>query len=89
MLAWMMVGSGMGWLASAVMKVKVEYLLLLHVVVGTLGATIGARFLTPLLGIASNNPNGFSVTAMAMSVLGAGLLLALISALRRTPALLS
>lgn len=82
--AWMIIGSTMGWLANSVMRISGDHGLLLNMVVGMLGASGGAWYLTPLLGAAPIDPNAFSIPAMLVAFLGAALLMTIVGVLRRS-----
>ncbi len=56
--------------------------LLLNIVVGIVGAFVAGLVLTPLLGIGTINQNNFSLPALIVSLLGAIVLLAVVSLLR-------
>ncbi len=55
----------------------------LHIVVGVLGAFIAGLLLTPLLGIGTINQSDFSVPALLVSLVGAIALLAVVRLFRR------
>ena len=78
-IIWLIVGGIVGWLASIVMRTNGQQGLLLNIVVGILGAFVAGMFLTPLLGIATINQNNFSLPGVLVSVVGAIILLAVIS----------
>jgi uncharacterized membrane protein YeaQ/YmgE (transglycosylase-associated protein family) len=81
-LAWLVIGGLVGWIASLIMKTDARQGVLLNVVVGIVGAMAGGWVLTPLLGVSTRNPSDFSLSAVAVSVLGAVILLGLINLLR-------
>jgi uncharacterized membrane protein YeaQ/YmgE (transglycosylase-associated protein family) len=56
---------------------------LMNIVVGIVGAFLAGWVLTPLLGIATINQNNFSIAALGVSLLGAVILLAILSLFRR------
>jgi uncharacterized membrane protein YeaQ/YmgE (transglycosylase-associated protein family) len=78
-IIWLIVGGIVGWLASIVMRTNGRQGLLLNIVVGILGAFVAGLFLTPLLGIPTINQNNFSLPGVLVSVMGAIILLAVIS----------
>ena len=78
-IIWLIVGGIVGWLASIVMRTNGQQGLLLNIVVGIVGAFVAGMFLTPLLGIATINQNNFSLPGVLVSVVGAIILLAVIS----------
>jgi uncharacterized membrane protein YeaQ/YmgE (transglycosylase-associated protein family) len=82
-IIWLIVGGVIGWLASLVMRTDAQQDVLLNVVVGIVGAMLGGWLLSPLLGAGSINQGNFSVAGLAVSFLGAVILLALINLVRR------
>jgi uncharacterized membrane protein YeaQ/YmgE (transglycosylase-associated protein family) len=81
---WLIVGGILGWLASIVMKTNGQMGLILNVVVGIIGAFVAGVVLTPMLGIATINQNNFSLPGLLVSFVGAVILLAVVSLIRRT-----
>jgi uncharacterized membrane protein YeaQ/YmgE (transglycosylase-associated protein family) len=81
---WLIVGGILGWLASIVMKTNGQMGLILNVVVGIIGAFVAGVVLTPRLGIATINQNNFSLPGLLVSFVGAVILLAVVSLIRRT-----
>jgi uncharacterized membrane protein YeaQ/YmgE (transglycosylase-associated protein family) len=82
-IIWLIVGGIVGWLASIVMGTNKQQGILLNVVVGIVGAFVAGLVLTPLFGIATINQNNFSLPGMLVSVVGAIILLAVVSLFRR------
>jgi uncharacterized membrane protein YeaQ/YmgE (transglycosylase-associated protein family) len=80
-IVWLVVGAIIGWVASQLMGQREG--LLLNIVVGIVGAFIAGYLLTPLLHIGTINQNNFSVPALLVSLLGAIILLAVVSIFRR------
>jgi uncharacterized membrane protein YeaQ/YmgE (transglycosylase-associated protein family) len=78
-IIWLIVGGIVGWLASIVMRTNGQQGMLLNIVVGIVGAFVAGMFLTPLLGIATINQNNFSLPGVLVSVVGATILLAVIT----------
>ena len=76
---WLVVGGIVGWLASIVMGTNGRQGLLLNIFVGIAGAFVAGVVLTPLLGIPTINQNNFSLPGVLVSVVGAIILLAVIS----------
>jgi uncharacterized membrane protein YeaQ/YmgE (transglycosylase-associated protein family) len=66
-----------------VMRTNKQQGLLLNVVVGIVGAFVAGLVLTPLLGIGTINQNNFSLPALLVSLVGAIILLAVVSLFRR------
>ena len=82
-IIWLIVGGVIGWLASLVMRTDAQQDILLNVVVGIVGAMLGGWLLAPLLGAGSINQGDFSVLGLAVSFLGAVILLAVLNLVRR------
>jgi uncharacterized membrane protein YeaQ/YmgE (transglycosylase-associated protein family) len=80
-LIWLIVGAVVGWLATSVMGQRNG--LLTNIVVGIVGAFLAGYLLTPYFGISTINQSNFSVPALLISVLGAVILLAVLSLFRR------
>jgi len=76
----LIVGGIIGWVASSLMHTREG--LLMNIVVGIVGAFLAGLVLTPLLGIGTINQNNFSLSALIVSLLGAIVLLAVVSLLR-------
>jgi uncharacterized membrane protein YeaQ/YmgE (transglycosylase-associated protein family) len=83
-IIWLIVGGILGWLASIVMKTNGQMGLILNVVVGIIGAFVAGVVLTPMLGIATINQNNCSLPGLLVSFVGAVILLAVVSLIRRT-----
>jgi uncharacterized membrane protein YeaQ/YmgE (transglycosylase-associated protein family) len=81
-LIWLIVGGLIGWVASILMGTNGQQGMLLNVIVGIVGAFVGGLVLTPYFGIATINQNNFSLPGMMVSLMGAIILLALVSLLR-------
>jgi uncharacterized membrane protein YeaQ/YmgE (transglycosylase-associated protein family) len=82
-IIWLIVGGIIGWLASMMMKTDGQQGIILNVVVGIVGAMIGGWLLSPLLGAGTINQSNFSLPALAVSFLGAVILLAIVNLVRR------
>ena len=80
-IVWLVVGGLIGWAASTLMR-RPEGILL-NVVVGILGATLGGWFLSPLVGVSTINQNNFSPASLLVSLLGAVILLVIVNVARR------
>ena len=80
-IIWLVVGGLVGWAASAIMRSKEG--ILLNVLVGIIGATVGGWVLSPLLGASTINQGNFSATGLLVSLLGAVILLALVNLVGR------
>ena len=82
-IVWLIVGGIIGWLASIVMHTNAQQGTLLNIIVGIVGAFIAGIVLTPYFGITTINQNNFSLPAMLVSLVGAIILLAVVSLFRR------
>ncbi len=80
----LIVGGVLGWLASLVMRTDGQQGLFLNVVVGIVGALLGG-FVAPMLGITGANiaEGNLSFQSIAVSFVGALILLALVNLVRR------
>ena len=82
-IIWLIVGGIIGWLASMMMKTDGQQGIILNVVVGVVGATLGGWLISPLVGVGTINQDTFSAGALVVSFLGATILLAVVNLLRR------
>ncbi len=82
-IIWLVVGGLIGWIASMIMKTNGQQGIILNVVVGIVGAVIGGWLIGPLLGAGSIN-DGITVMSFVVSLIGAVLLLAILSFFRRS-----
>ena len=82
-ISWLIVGGLLGWLASIMMKTNGQQGIILNVVVGIVGAMVAGWFITPLIGVGTINQNNFSLPSLLVSLVGAVLLLAVVSLFRR------
>lgn len=80
---WLVVGGVIGWLASMLMRTNDQQGMVLNVVVGIVGAMLGGWLISPLVGVATINQDNFSLPALAVSFVGAAILLALVNLFRR------
>ncbi len=78
-IIWIVIGGVLGWLASLVMKTDAQQGMFLNVVVGIVGALLGGWLLSPLFGSGTINTDDFSVLSLAVSFLGALILLAIVN----------
>ncbi len=81
-IVWLVMGGLVGWIASMIMGTNAQQGILLNVVVGIVGAVIGGWLIGPLLGAGSIN-DGITVMSFIVSLIGAVLLLAVVSLFRR------
>jgi uncharacterized membrane protein YeaQ/YmgE (transglycosylase-associated protein family) len=83
LIIWLVVGGVIGWVASLIMKTDAQQGLFLNVVVGIVGALIGGWLLSPLVGAGTVNSGDFSLAGLAVSLVGAILLLFVVNLIRR------
>ena len=82
-IAWIVIGGLIGWIASKIMNTDAQQGLILNVVVGIVGALVGGWLISPLVGLPTINQNAFSIGAMAVSLVGAIILLAVVNLFNR------
>ena len=82
-ITWLVIGGLIGWVASVVMRTDNQQGIFLNVVVGIVGAVLGGWFLSPLLGVSTINQSNFSAAGLFVSLVGAGILLAIVNLIRR------
>ena len=82
-IVWLVVGGLIGWVASMLMRTDGQQGIILNIVVGIVGAFLGGLLLAPMLGGGTINQNDFSVVSLAVSLLGAVILLAIVNLVRR------
>ncbi len=82
-IIWIVVGGIIGWLASMVMRTNAQQGVFLNIVVGIVGAMLGGWLIAPLLGQGTINSNDFSLGGLAVSFIGALILLAIVNLVRR------
>jgi len=82
-ILWLVVGGILGWLASIVMKTNGQQGIILNIVVGIIGATIGGWIISPMVGVATINQDNFSLPGLLVSFVGAVILLAVVNLFRR------
>ena len=76
------VGGVAGWLASMVMNRDASMGIFWNIVVGCVGSVIGNLIAGPLLGV-SGSVQEFSLTGLAVAVLGAVILLGIVNLIQR------
>ncbi len=82
-IVWLIMGGLVGWVASIIMGTDARQGIILNVIVGIVGAMIGGWLIGPLLGAGSIN-DGISVMSVIVSLVGAILLLAVLSLFQRS-----
>jgi uncharacterized membrane protein YeaQ/YmgE (transglycosylase-associated protein family) len=80
---WLLVGGLIGWLASVILRNDGRQGILMNVLIGILGAAVSGWLLTPRLGGATINQGDFSVAGVLISLVGAVVLLGIVSLFRR------
>ena len=78
-IIWLIVGGGIGWLASLIMRTDGQQGIILNIVVGIVGAVIAGL----ILGGGTINQDPLDLTAILYSLLGAIILLAIVNLVRR------
>lgn len=81
-IVWLFMGGLVGWIASMIMGTNGQQGIILNVVVGIIGALIGGWLIGPLLGAGSIN-TGITVMSFVVSLIGAIILLAILSLIQR------
>ena len=82
-IVWIVVGGFLGWIASMIMRTDGQQGTFLNIVVGIIGAVLAGWLISPLIGVPTINQGDFSIAAMAVSLLGAVVLLGVVNLLRR------
>ena len=83
LIAWLVVGGVIGWLASLIMKTDAQQGIILNVIVGIVGALLGGWLLSPLVGAGTLNQGDFSLMGLLVSLAGAIILLFVVNLIRR------
>jgi uncharacterized membrane protein YeaQ/YmgE (transglycosylase-associated protein family) len=83
-LVWIVVGGLIGWVASKIMGTDGQQGIFLNIVVGIVGALLGGWLISPLVGVATINQDALNMGAIVVSLIGAVILLAIVSVFRRT-----
>ncbi len=84
-IVWLVMGGLVGWVASLIMGTNGQQGIILNIVVGIIGALIGGWLIGPLLGAGSIN-EGLSIMSFVVSLIGAVILLAILSLFQRRSA---
>ena len=82
-IVWIIVGGILGWIASMIMRTDGQQGTLLNIIVGIVGAVVAGWLISPLVGVTTINQGDFSLTALAVSLLGAVVLLGIVNLFRR------
>lgn len=78
-IAWLCVGALVGWLESQITSSDRQQGTFLNIVIGGFGALIAGFFLSPILGVGTIRDNNISVGSVAVSLLGAVIVLAVVN----------
>jgi uncharacterized membrane protein YeaQ/YmgE (transglycosylase-associated protein family) len=81
-IIWLVVGGLVGWVASMLMRTDAQQGIFLNIVVGIVGAFLGGWLLAPMFGTGTINQADFSIGGLAVSLLGAVVLLAIVNLVR-------
>lgn len=76
-IAWLIFGGLVGWIASLIMKTDAQQGILLNIIVGIVGAFIGG-FVANLLGLAPDFNSFFNIWSWIFAILGACILIFLV-----------
>ena len=82
-IIWIIVGAVLGWIASMIMRTDAQQGTFLNIIVGIVGAVLAGWLLSPLFGVATINQGSFSIASLAVSLLGAVVLLGIVNLFRR------
>jgi uncharacterized membrane protein YeaQ/YmgE (transglycosylase-associated protein family) len=82
LILWLVIGGGVGWLASIVMKRDAQQGIIMNIVVGIVGSLLAGWFISPLVGVGTIN-GGLSVGTFLVSLLGAIVLLGIVNLFTR------
>ncbi len=82
-IVWLIMGGLVGWIASMIMGTNAQQGIILNIVVGIVGALIGGWLIGPLIGAGSIN-DGVTIMSFIVSLIGAIILLAIVSFFRRS-----
>lgn len=77
-IAWLIIGGLIGWVASMIMRTDAQQGVFLNVVVGIVGAFIGGLVIT-----GGSINEDINLTSILVSLLGAVVLLAIVNLIRR------
>lgn len=84
-IIWLVMGGLVGWVASLIMGTDARQGIILNVVVGIVGALVGGWLISPLVGAGSIN-EGITLMSFVVSLIGAVILLAILSLFQRRSA---
>jgi uncharacterized membrane protein YeaQ/YmgE (transglycosylase-associated protein family) len=76
-IAWLIIGGLIGWIASMIMRTNAQQGILLNIVVGIVGAFIGGLLIT-----GGSINQDINLTSVLVSLVGAVILLAIVNLIR-------
>jgi uncharacterized membrane protein YeaQ/YmgE (transglycosylase-associated protein family) len=82
LLVWLVVGGLVGWVAGLLLQSSGNGIVM-NVVIGIVGSFIGGWLLGPMFHAGTINQHDFSLAGLAVSLLGAVILLAIVNLIRR------
>lgn len=82
LIIYLIAGAIVGYLASRIMRTNSQQGFVLDIIVGVVGALIAGYFVSPLVGIGTIN-DAINFSTMAVSLIGAIILLWLVKLVRR------
>lgn len=82
-IALLIVGGILGWVASMIMKTDAQQGVFLNIVVGVAGAMLAGFIISPMIGVPSITQAGLSIPTLLVSLVGAVALLAIVNVFRR------
>ncbi len=74
-IVWLLAGAACGWLASRVAQPENDPGTALNVLIGVIGAYVGGRVFSPLLGIANSDQGDFSFVSVLLAIVVAAIAL--------------
>ena len=81
-IAWLVVGGLVGWVASLIMRTDAQHGVLLNILVGIVGAFLGGLIFAPMFGARTIAEGEFSVGSLLVSLAGAVIVLAVVKLVR-------
>lgn len=79
LILWIIFGALVGWVASLIMKTDAQQGILLNIIVGVVGASIGGWLMS---GIGESGVGGFTLYSFFVAVIGACVFIAVLRLLR-------
>lgn len=79
-LAWLIFGALVGWIASMIMKTDGSMGAAANIIVGIIGSFIGG-WVSNMLGIGGGNVDGFNIPSIIVGIVGACILIFLVQLL--------